>query len=155
MKVYQSVVDVCQCDKSSFKGLFANNSFSPYEIARNSKRCHKAIQISNPDYDIVIKRLHLYYDMKLVSLDINQERNLIVQFPVFTQPCIKQQLILYQFEMVPGSQDSYSFRVLDDSWIWIESIPKEYHITSLLGKTFLLPRQTCSLVYNVAISVNP
>ena len=27
----------------------------------------KVIQISYPDYDIVIKRLHLYYDMRLVT----------------------------------------------------------------------------------------
>ena len=62
-----------------------------------------AIQISNPDYDIVIKRLHLYYDMKLVTFGINEERNLIVQFPVFVQPYTQQQLILYQVEMVPVS----------------------------------------------------
>ena len=30
---------------------------------------------SNPDYDIVIKRLHLYYDMKLVTFGIDQDRN--------------------------------------------------------------------------------
>ena len=28
----------------------------------------KAIQITNPDYIIVLKRLHLYYDMKLVYI---------------------------------------------------------------------------------------
>ena len=32
----------------------------------------KAIQIINPDYDIVIKRLHLYYDMKLVTFGIDE-----------------------------------------------------------------------------------
>ena len=37
----------------------------------------KVIQITNPDYDIVIKRLHLYYDMKIVTFGINEERNLI------------------------------------------------------------------------------
>ena len=36
------------------------------------------IQITNPDYDIIIKRLPLYYDMKLVIFGINEERNLIV-----------------------------------------------------------------------------
>ena len=43
----------------------------------------KAIQITSPDYDMVIKRLHLYYDMKLVAFVIDEERNLIVQFLVF------------------------------------------------------------------------
>ena len=33
----------------------------------------RAIQKTNPDYDIVIKRLHLYYDMKLVTFGIGKE----------------------------------------------------------------------------------
>ena len=56
---------------------------------------------SNPDYDIVIKRLHLYYDMKLVTFGIDRDQNLIIQFPIFVQPCTQQPLILYQLEMVP------------------------------------------------------
>ena len=48
----------------------------------------KASQITNPDYDIVIKRLHLYYDMKLVTFGINKESSLIDQFPIFIQPYI-------------------------------------------------------------------
>ena len=50
---------------------------------------------TNPNYDIVIKRLNLYYDMKLVTFD-----NLIIQFPIFIQPYTKQPLILYQLEIV-------------------------------------------------------
>ena len=30
----------------------------------------EAIQTTNPNYDTVIKRLHLYYDMKLVTFSI-------------------------------------------------------------------------------------
>ena len=41
---------------------------------------------TNPDYDVVIKRLHLYYDMKLVTFGIDKKRNLIIQFPIFVQP---------------------------------------------------------------------
>ena len=39
----------------------------------------------SPDYDIIIKRLHLHYDMKLGTLELT-ERNLIIQFQVFVQP---------------------------------------------------------------------
>ena len=46
-------------------------------------KVNKAIQSSNLDYDIVIKRLALYYDMKLATLGINEDRNLIVQLPIF------------------------------------------------------------------------
>ena len=70
---------------------------------------------TNPDYDIVIKRLHLYYDMKLVTFRIDRHRNLIIQFPIFVQPYTQQPLILYQLEMVPvpivdrnTKTDSYS-----------------------------------------------
>ena len=56
---------------------------------------------SNPDYDIVIKRLHLYCDMKLVIFGIDKDRNLIIQFPIFIQPYTQKPLILYQLETVP------------------------------------------------------
>ena len=56
---------------------------------------------TKPGYDIVIKRLHLYYDMKLVTFRIDRKRNLVIQFPTFVQPYIQQLLILYQLETVP------------------------------------------------------
>ena len=49
----------------------------------------------------MIKRLHLYYDMKLGTFGIDRKRNLIIQFPVFVQPYTQQPLILYQLETVP------------------------------------------------------
>ena len=44
------------------------------------------IRKTNPDYDLVIDRLHLYYDMKLVTFGIDKESELIIQFPLFIQP---------------------------------------------------------------------
>ena len=55
---------------------------------------------TNPDYDVVIKRLHLYCNMKLVTFGIDKYRNLIIQFPVFVQPYTQQSLIVYQLETV-------------------------------------------------------
>ena len=43
----------------------------------------------------------IYYDMKLVTFRIDQDRNLIIQFPIFVQPYTQQALILYQLETVP------------------------------------------------------
>ena len=60
-----------------------------------------AIRKTNPDYDLVIDRLSLYYDMQLVMFGINKERNLIIQFPVFIQPYTQQLQILYQIQRVP------------------------------------------------------
>ena len=60
-----------------------------------------AIAKSNKDYDLVLTRLYLYYDMKLVTFGIDNHRNLIVQFPVFVQPYTQKILIMYQIETVP------------------------------------------------------
>ena len=38
----------------------------------------EALIKTNPEYDIVIKRLHLYYDMKLVTFGIDRKRDLII-----------------------------------------------------------------------------
>ena len=56
---------------------------------------------TNPDYDLLIDKLHLYYDMQLVTFGINKDKTLIVQFTVFIQPYTQQPLILYQIETVP------------------------------------------------------
>ena len=68
------------------------------EILKNVKTALKAI---NPEYDLVIDRLHLYYDMQLVTFGIDKDNNLIIQFPVLVQPYTQQPLILYQLEIVP------------------------------------------------------
>ena len=51
--------------------------------------------------DLVLTRLYLYYDMKLVTLGIDQDKNLIIQFPVFVAPYTQARLTLYQVETVP------------------------------------------------------
>ena len=56
---------------------------------------------TDPDYHLVIERLHLYYDMKLATFGIDNDKNLTVQSPVFIQPYTQQPLILYQIETVP------------------------------------------------------
>ena len=55
----------------------------------------------NQDYEIVLNRLYMYYDMKLVKFGIDFERNLIIQFPVFVQPYMQTKLTLYQVKTVP------------------------------------------------------
>ena len=61
----------------------------------------KVITKSNKDYDLVLTRLYLYYDMKLVTFGIDNKRNLIVLFPIFVQSYTQNRLIMYQIETVP------------------------------------------------------
>ena len=75
----------------------------PYKLQEILNSVKETLTKSNPDYDIVIKRLHLYYDMKLVTFGIDKNQNLIIQFPIFVQPYTQQPLILYPLETVPVS----------------------------------------------------
>ena len=56
---------------------------------------------TNKNYDLVLKRLYLYYEMKIVTFGIDQDKNLIIQFPVFVAPYKQARLTLYQVETVP------------------------------------------------------
>ena len=48
----------------------------------------KSLQHTNPDYALVLERVHLYYDMQLATFGIDRDMNLVIQFPVFMQPFI-------------------------------------------------------------------
>ena len=61
----------------------------------------RSLHFTNPDYILALDRLHLYYDMQLVTFGVVNDMNLIFQFPVFIQPYTHKPLILYQLETVP------------------------------------------------------
>ena len=80
------------------------------------------------DYDLVLKRLHLYYDIKLVTFGIDRNQHLTIQFPVFIQPYMLQLLILCQIETVPVTTidqnkqaDSYTHLQIDRPYIALDS----------------------------------
>ena len=51
---------------------------------------------TNNNYDLVLNRVYLYYDMKLVTFGIDQDKNFIIQFPVFVAPYMQARHTLYQ-----------------------------------------------------------
>ena len=90
--IYEKVITILS------KGYLPISLLLPSKLCEILKEVKKSIQKMNPDYDIVIKRIYLYYDMQLVTFNIDRDRNLIIQFPVFIQPYTQQLLILYQIE---------------------------------------------------------
>ena len=80
------------------KGYLPISLITPSKLKEILSKVKIAIRKTNPDYNLVIDRLHLYYGMKLVTFSIDIKRNLIIQFPVFIQPYTQQPLILYQIE---------------------------------------------------------
>ena len=83
------------------KGYLPNTLVTPIKLRKILNEVKKTLQVTNPNYDLVIDRLHLYYDRQLVTFGIDKDRNHIVQFPMFVQPYTQQPLILYQLETVP------------------------------------------------------
>ena len=56
------------------KGYLSISLLPPMIFKEILNKDKKAIQITNPYYDIVIKRLHLHYDMKVFTFSINEEK---------------------------------------------------------------------------------
>ena len=85
------------------KGYLPISLITPLKLQEILDSVKETLIKTNPDYNIVIKRLHLYYDMKLITFGIDQNRNLIIQFPEFVQPYTQQTLILYKIIKGIGS----------------------------------------------------
>ena len=83
------------------KGYLPITLVTPSKLEAILKQVQIAIAKTNQDYELVLNRLYLYYDMKLVTFGIDNQKNLIIQFPVFVQPYAKTKLTLYQVETVP------------------------------------------------------
>ena len=81
------------------KGYLPNTLVTPSKLKEILNKVIKMLQVTNPDYNL--DRLHLYYNMQLVTFGIARDKILIVQFPIFIQPYTQQPLILYQLEKVP------------------------------------------------------
>ena len=83
------------------KGYLPITLIPPSKLETMLQQVKTALAKTNKNYDLVLKRLYLYYDMKLVTFGIDQDKNLIIQFPVFVAPYTQARLTLYQVETVP------------------------------------------------------
>ena len=83
------------------KGYLPNTLIKKDRLQEILTEEKNSLHITNPDYTLVLDRLHLYYDMQLVTFGIDKDMNLVVQFPVCIQPYTQKPLILYQLKTVP------------------------------------------------------
>ena len=74
------------------KGYLPITLIMPSKLEAILQQVQLAIAKTNQDYEIVLNRLYLYYDMKLVTFGIDYQKNLIIQFPVFVQPYTQMKL---------------------------------------------------------------
>ena len=65
------------------KGYLPNTLITPRKLQGILAEVKRSLHQRNPDYTLVLYRLHLYYDMQLVTFGIDKDMNLVIQFPVF------------------------------------------------------------------------
>ena len=83
------------------KGYLPITLITPFKLKEILHQVQIAITKLNQDYEIVLNRLYMYYNMKLVTFGIDSQRNLNIQFPVFVQLYAQTKLTLYQVKTVP------------------------------------------------------
>ena len=83
------------------KGYLPISLIPPSKLETIIQQVMAALAKTNKNYDLVLNRLYLYYDMKLVTFGIDHNKNLIIQFPVFVEPYMQARLTMYQIETVP------------------------------------------------------
>ena len=59
------------------KGYLPVSLLTPSKLREILIEVETAIQKANPEYDLVIDRPHLYYDMQLVTFGIDKDTNLL------------------------------------------------------------------------------
>ena len=95
LKSYSKIISILS------KGYLPIMLILPSKLEAILQQVQLSITKSNQDFEIVLNRLYLYYNMKLVTFGIDYQKNLIIQFPVFVQPYMQTKLTLYQVETVP------------------------------------------------------
>ena len=96
LKMYSKVIRILS------KGYLPISLLPPSKLERILNESKSGtLKKTNKDYNLVLTRLYLYYDIKLVTFGIDENRNLIVQFPEFVQPFTQRRLVMYQIETVP------------------------------------------------------
>ena len=78
--IYASVIRILA------KGYLPNTLGTLFKLKEILGEVRKTLQVTNPDYDLVIDRLLLNYEMQIVTFGIERDKNLTVHFPVFAQP---------------------------------------------------------------------
>ena len=94
LKAYVSAIRILS------KGYLPTTLIPPNKLQDILAEVKGLLHQTNPDYALVFNRLHMYYDMPLVTFGVDRNMNLVIQFPIFIQPYIQEPLLLYQIETV-------------------------------------------------------
>ena len=65
------------------KGYLPISLLPPSKLSKILHEVKQVLSKTNKNYGLVLKGVYKYYDMTLVTFSIDQDKNLIIQFPVF------------------------------------------------------------------------
>ena len=86
IKMYEGFVnqlkEYSQAIRVLSKGYLPISLLPPSRLAKILHEVKQVLLKTNKKYGLVIKGMYKYYDMKLVMFGIDQDRNLIIQFPI-------------------------------------------------------------------------
>ena len=131
------------------KGYLPTTLIPPNELQDILTEVEKSLHQTNPDYTLVFDKLHMYYDIPLVTFWVDRNMNLVIQFPIFIQPYIQEPLLLYQIETVPvpildtnTEANSYTHLQVNKPYIalnketYISLTNEELRSCKIIGKMF-------------------
>ena len=105
VRMYERFIDELKLHSKAMcilsKGYLPISLLPPSKLETILQQIKTTLAKNNKNYDLVLNRLYLYYDMKSVTFGIGNDKKLIIQFPVFVEPYMQARLTLYQIETVP------------------------------------------------------
>ena len=85
ISLYRELISQLQSYVSAIRvlaeGYLPTTLLTPSKLQGILAEVKKSLQHTNPDYPLVLERLHLYYNMQLVTFGIDKDMNLVIQFP--------------------------------------------------------------------------
>ena len=143
LKAYVSAIRILS------KGYLPTTLIPPNKLQNILTEVERSLHQTNPDYALVFDKLHMYYDMPLVTFGVDRNMNLVIQFPIFIQPYIQEPLLLYQIETVPVQMldtnteaNSYTHLQVNNPYIalnretYISLTNEELRSYKIIGKMF-------------------
>ena len=143
LKAYLSAIRILS------KGYLPTTLIPPNKLHDILAEVRRSLHQTNPDYTLVFDKLHMYYDMPLVTFGVDRNMNLVIQFPIFIQPYIQEPLLLYQIETVPvpildtnTEANSYTHLKVNKPYIalnketYISLTNEELRSCKIIGKMF-------------------
>ena len=83
------------------RGYLPSEIFSPSRLKNITNTVHDMLIKDHPGYQLALSELSDYYDMKMVTFGVSQDRELVITFPVLVRQAHIKPLDLYDFETIP------------------------------------------------------